>query len=117
MTPQDCKDIYKNDMLEVGEEIIIRRYFGVGMNRNKFEVKVLARVMSYDPQELIGTIIQGDQKLIVLVDDLETYQFPLPLIRNDKVVVRGKEINIESVDGNTRRILGELIAYELQVRG
>jgi hypothetical protein len=108
-------------MEEVGEEIKIRRYFGTGMNRNKFEVKTLGRLVDYASTELIGTILQGDQKLIVLVDDLETFQFPLPIVKNDKVVVKRngveKEINIEGPNGNTRRIAGELIAYELQVRG
>lgn len=117
MTPEECKSVYRDMMEEVGENVFVRRYFGTGVNRNKFEVKVLARIVGYSPQELVGTIVQGDQKLIVLVDDLEIYQFPLPLIKNDKVVVRGKELNIEAVDGNTRRIDGELIAYELQVRG
>ena len=33
------------------------------------------------------------------------------------LVVRGKELNIEAADDNTRRVQGVLIAYELQVRG
>lgn len=117
MTPDECKELYRRDMEEIGEKVIIRRYFGTGTNRNKFEVEILARVIGYGPQELVGTIQQGDQKLIILVKDLETFQFPLPLIKNDKVIVRGKELNIEAADGNTRRINGKLIAYELQVRG
>ncbi len=117
MTPDECRETYRNFMEEVGEEIIIRRYFGTGMNRNKFEVKVIGRVMGYEASELIGTVIQGDRKLIVLVDDLETGQFPIPVVKNDKVFVRGKEINVESSDDNTRRINGELIAYVIQARG
>jgi hypothetical protein len=73
--------------------------------------------MGYIPSELIGTINQGDRRVIILVDDLETRQFPIPVTKNDKMVVRGKEINIESVDDNTRRINGELIAYDIQARG
>jgi len=117
MTPNECRSVYRRFVNEVGEEIIVRRYFGTGTNRSKFEVNVMARVVGYGPQELVGTIVQGDQKLIVMVEDLETFQFPLPLVKNDKVVVRGKELNVEAPDGNTRRIKGELIAYELQVRG
>lgn len=117
MTPEEVKEIYRRYMDEVGEEVIIRRYFGTGSNRNKFEVKVRARVVGFGPEELVGTIQQGDRKVIVLVEDLENFQFPLPLVKNDKCQVRGKELNIETPDENTRRIQGELVAYELQIRG
>ncbi len=117
MTPDDCLETYRRHMEEVGEEITIRRYTGTGQNRPQTNVIVLARVMEYDPQELIGTINQGDRKLIVLIDDLISSGFSLPVMKNDKTIVRGRELNIEKVDDNTRRINGVLIAYEIQARG
>ena len=117
MTPQECRETYRSVLDEVGEDIYIRRYLGTGANRPRFEVKVRARVMEFTAVELSGSIIQGDVKLIVLAEDLISAQFDLPILKNDKAIVRGKEINIESSDGNTRRIQGEIIAYELQGRG
>lgn len=99
-----------------GETIVIRRYTGAGTNRPRFDAPVRARVMDYVPHELVGSIVQGDRKLIVLAEDMVAAQIPLDLRAGDKVVVRGKELNIQAANDNTRRIAGELIAYELQVR-
>jgi hypothetical protein len=117
MTPDSVKASYRSMLDEVGESVLIRRYTGTGANRPKFDAEVRARVMEFKPAELVGTIQQGDRKLIVLADDLATAQMPLPLRKGDKAVVSGKELNIEGVDDNTRRIAGVLVAIELQVRG
>lgn len=104
-------------MNEAGETITIRRYTGAGPNRPFFEASVMARVVGYEPHELIGTIQQGDRKLIVLAEDLIDAQFALPVTTNDKAVVRGKELQIMAADDSTRRVGADLIAYELQARG
>ena len=117
MTPDEVRGVYRRFFDDRGENVLIRRYYGIGNNRSKFEVEVKARVFDYAPQELIGTIIQGDVKALVLVEDLENKQFPVPILKNDKVIIQGKELNIEAVDRNTRKVMGELMAYELQVRG
>lgn len=117
MTPEQCRATYRRMMELVGETVLIRRYTGTGTNRPKFDAEVVARITSFEPHELVGTIQQGDRKLIVLAQDLFNAQFPIPLRKGDKAVVRGKELNIEAPDENTRRVSGELIAYELQVRG
>ncbi|EHK56905.1 hypothetical protein [Allomesorhizobium alhagi] len=116
MTPDSIKASYRR-ALGAFEEIVIRRYTGAGANRPYFDAPVLARVTGYEPKELVGTIQQGDRKLIVLADDLIAAQVPLDLKKGDKAVVRGKELNIEAADDSTRRVAGVLIAYELQVRG
>lgn len=117
MTPAQARSTYRRMMGLVGETVLIRRYTGTGANRPRFDAEVTARVTEYEPKELTGTIQQGDRKLIVLAEDLMQAQFPTPIKKGDKAVVRGKELNIEAPDDNTRRIDGELIAYELQVRG
>jgi hypothetical protein len=104
-------------LAQVGEPVIFRRYVGAGSNRPYFDATATARVVNFDPDDLVGGIQQGDRKLIVLAQDLFDAQFAVPPKKNDKVVVRGKELNIESVDDNTRRIAGQLIAYEIVVRG
>lgn len=117
MTPEETKDAYRRAMDVAGETILIRRYTGSGTSRPRFDAQVRARVMDFEPRELVGSIVQGDRKLIVLAEDLVTAQVPLDLRKGDKVVVRGKELNIEAADDNTRRVQGVLVAYELQVRG
>jgi hypothetical protein len=114
MTPEQVKDAYRR-MLD--QPILIRRYTGTGSNRSKFECGVLSRVVGFEPHELVGPVLQGDRKAIVLADDLVAAQFPLPLLKGDKCVVRGRELNIEAPDDSTRRIGDVLIAYELRVRG
>jgi hypothetical protein len=117
MTPASARMTYRRMMGLVGEKVLIRRYTGTGANRPRFDAEVTARVTDYEPSELVGTIVQGDRKIIVMHEDLATAQFPTPIKKGDKVVARGKELNVEAPDDNTRRVQGELIAWELQVRG
>lgn len=97
-----------------GEDIAIRRFTGSGTPRPHLDTTTRARVVGYAPHELVGTIVQGDRKVIALVDTLTDV---LPVTTNDKAVIRGKEVAIKAVDDNTRRIAGTLIALELQVGG
>lgn len=108
---------YRTELGRIGETVLIRRYYGIGTPRSKYEKAALARVAAYDAEELVGAIVQGDQKIILLAEDLESGPVTLPLLISDKVVVRGKELQIVSIDANTRRVGGSLCAYELQVRG
>jgi len=117
MNTDSIKASYARMLADVGEPVAIRRYTGAGANRPYFDAAVLARVTGYEPKEIVGTIVQGDRKLIVLAQDLIDAQFALPVRKGDKAVVRGVELNIEAADDSTRRVGTELIALELQVRG
>lgn len=99
------------------ETVLLRRYYGTGQNRQKFDAPCLARVMGYAPEQLAGTVQQGDTRLIVMADDLVASGFPLPLTDSDTVIVKGKPLDIKGVDDRTRRVAGKIIAYELQARG
>lgn len=116
MTPDQAKAMYRR-RIGIGETILIRRYTGAGTSRPHFDAEVRARIVGYAPSELIGSVSQGDRKAIFLAEDLYAAQFALPVTANDKAVVRGKELAIVAPDDSTRRCEGELIAYELQVRG
>lgn len=117
MTPDQAKSTYRRMLAERGEVVAIRRYTGAGVSRPRFEVEVKAVVSDFGPQDLVGAITQGDRKLIVMVEDLIRRQFAIPVTTNDKAMVRGRECAITAADDSTRRIAGELIAYELTVRG
>jgi hypothetical protein len=117
MSPDAVKDTYRRMITDLGEPILVRRYTGQGSNRPRFDAQVRARVTGYGPDELIGSIVQGDRKIIILVDDLIDRQFSIPIRASDKVVVRGKELSIIAPDDSSRRCGTVLIAYELTGRG
>jgi hypothetical protein len=114
MTPAEALASHRAFINEIGETIYIRRFTGTGTPRPKTDTATKARVVGYRPEELIAPIVQGDRKVIALVDDLSAI---LPVIPTDKVVIRGKELAIKSIDDNTRRIGGTLIALEITVGG
>lgn len=117
MTPAQMKASYRRMMDMVGEDITLRRYTASGSNPAKTDKTVRARVTGYAPDELVGGITQGDRRIIVLSEDVAAQSFPEPILRSDKVVVRGKELAIVVIDDNTRRLAGTLIAYEFTARG
>ena len=99
---------------EIGEDIAIRRYTGTGTPRPYTDTTTKARVIGFQPSQLVGPIVQGDRKVIALIDDLSAI---LPVTTNDKAVVGGKVLAIKAVDDNTRRVGGTLVALELVVGG
>jgi len=109
--------MYARHLFNVGEFVTIRRYTGSGLNRPRFDAKARARVTGYVPSELVGTINQGDRRVICSAEDLVNAGFAMPVTATDKIVVHGRELAIVSVDDNTRRLQGELIALEIQARG
>lgn len=119
MNPDTVRDTYRRMIEAHGETVMIRRYSPAsgGVGRPKFDSTVRARVTGYAPDELVGSIVQGDRKVIVLVEDLIEQQFALPILASDKIMVRGKELAIIAPDDSTRRIGPALIAYELTARG
>lgn len=114
MTPEQARVAYKRTL---PEEVSIRRYTGTGQARTYSDFTASARVTGYRPSELLGTVTQGDQMAIVLAKDLTDNGLILPVTTGDRIVVHGKEHAIASVDGNTRRVGGELIAYEIGFKG
>jgi hypothetical protein len=119
MTPDAARASYRRALDQAGETILIRRYTGAGTSRPQSSWPVRARVVAYEPKELVGGIVQGDRKLIVLQEDLVAAGFPgrIETGPNWKAVVRGVELQIKAADDNTRRIAGELIAYEIRAGG
>jgi hypothetical protein len=107
VTAEEALASHRAMLAEIGEDIIIRR---IGAE----DITTRARVTGCQPNELVGSIVQGDVKIIALV---ETLGDRLPLNNNDSVVVRGDTLRIKGVDANTRRIGGILIALEIQAGG
>lgn len=113
MNTEEIKAAYRAALKET---IIVRRYTGAGANRPRFDVPVRGKARLYDAKELVGAITQGDQNVLLLVEDLIAKGFTLPLTTNDKVVIAGKEIAI--VAPNTRKAEdGTIVVYDCQARG
>lgn len=73
------------------------------------------RIVAYSPDEWGGTIMQGDQKVIVLKADLD--DAGLAPQAGDKLTIGGRVLTARYCDSNTRKIGTETIAYEIQARG
>lgn len=109
------KELYLDAISTVGENVIVRTY--VGTSESYTDKTVRARVVEFSPDQLVGAIVQGDRKLIMLAEDVEGTGITLSATQNVKVLVRGKELQVKSVDDNSRRVGGVLMAYELVVGG
>lgn len=105
---------HRRMIAEVGETISVRRYSGTGPARTYVDTQAKARVTGYAPRDLVGAIVQGDRRVIVLADTLSGV---LPISTSDKLVVRGRELAIKAVNDSTRRTGGVLIALEIQAAG
>ncbi|NEU95049.1 hypothetical protein [Bradyrhizobium uaiense] len=125
MTPDESLDQHIRALEENGETVLVRRYAGIGPARAVTkEAAVLAKVKGYQPAELVGEIRQGDRHVILLNDPSApvpagkvALSDMLPLTDRDFLVIAGAEASIKGVDDATRRMQGQVIAFELQVRG
>lgn len=111
---QRIKQIYTKQIGIVGETVYIRRYTGLAPSRTFVDTETKARITDYEPDNLVGQITQGTRRVIALVDGLSAI---MPVTTSDKLYARGREVAIEAVDDNTRRVGGTLIALELRVKG
>jgi hypothetical protein len=118
------------EVRQKGGPVAIRRESGPrGPNRPFTDTVTLGYVRDYDSNELIGTITQGDQKAVVLVDSLADI---LPVLDTDKLItdleivdgavvldddghVKGRESTIKNV--KRRRVGTTLIALDIQTTG
>ncbi|WP_029085275.1 hypothetical protein [Bradyrhizobium sp. th.b2] len=125
MTPDESLDQHIRALEENGETVLVRRYAGVGPARAVAkEAAVLAKVKGYQPAEIVGEIRQGDRHVILLNDPSAAVpdgkvalSTMLPLTDRDFLVIAGAEVSIKGVDDATRRVQGQIIAFEIQVRG
>ncbi|WP_018456807.1 hypothetical protein [Bradyrhizobium sp. WSM4349] len=126
MSPDDALESHRSQLAENGGgAVLVRRYAGKGVSRAvAAEASALARVAMYKPEQLVGGIVQGDRKVIVLNDPAASVasgqvalSTMLPLSNDDRLVISGREVAIQGVDDQARRIQGVLIALEIQVRG
>ncbi|MET3348311.1 hypothetical protein ABIF52_008692 [Bradyrhizobium japonicum] len=127
MTPAEALDSHRRQLAESGSgAVTVRRYAGAGAGRAvAAAADALAKVAMYKPEQIVGAVVQGDRKVILLNDPAATIapgkvalSTLLPLSKHtDRLVIGGAEVSIEGVDDQARRIQGVLVALEIQVRG
>jgi hypothetical protein len=124
VTPAQALDQYRRALANHGEDVIVRRWSGPSGARVKVEATARGRVVGYQPHQVVGPIIAGDRRVIMINDPVGpvaagnvALSTLLPLTPADKLVLRGRECAIKAADDNTRRIAGVLVALELQIAG
>ncbi|MGE0290268.1 MAG: hypothetical protein AB7P16_28635 [Bradyrhizobium sp.] len=115
MSPEAARGMYRRQIARHGETVTLRRINSSPTAPTNRDVR--ARVLGYTPDELVGEVQQGDRKIIVLAEDMGSFPVPFRERSTDRVIVRGAELAIQAVDDSTRRVAGELIAYEIRARG
>ena len=119
MTPSTALAMTRNMVTENGQRVFIRRFSGTGPSRTKVDTPTLAYVRNYGSKELIGSIQQGDQSAVTLVDTLAAI---LPVLTTDKLVLAkddGTAGPLEySIKNPMKRVVGGmLIALEIHCSG
>lgn len=100
------------DLREDGEDIVLRRMTHVGTTSTPADrAGIRAHVRGYRPDELVGSIAQGDRQAILSPSGLDG---DLPK-RGDFVLIAGRSCRIEAVA--EIRVGGVVVRIELQVKG
>lgn len=105
---------YRRALAKTGQSVIFRRISGDAPNTATFDAAITAIFRAYQPTAAIGAgaraaaITEGMREFIVLADDLAQAGFPLPLVKNDKLIVAGETFNVTEVDAGTRFVAGAI---------
>lgn len=105
--------VFAREVEQRGEVVVVRRLSPPTTARAR------AIVTGYAPDEVTGGVNQGDRKIILLHSDLVAAGFPVPVRRNDKIVLLRPDrlLNVEEVDDSTFRDAGELSVYQIRATG
>lgn len=116
MTPAAVRADYRSAMVDVGWTVKLRRNRPPAL---PVEVDVLARIVGFKPEELVGPIKQGSSKAIILAEDVEGSAFTLPFVAAglEQVVDGTKVYTVVTADVQTRKMQGVIVAYELVISG
>jgi hypothetical protein len=108
MTPAAARASYRRAFARECEPIVLKR--------GEISATALGKVEGYSADELTGGVNQGDQKVVLLAEDLEFDEFPLPPVAGDQVEYLGRTLFV-MFPPTQRRIGTTTVAYDLVVRG
>jgi hypothetical protein len=105
MTPTEARRMYAYQLNTHGEAMTLTR----GLDTQA----VIGRVIraSRTPQDQTDTVAQRDFAVVILAEGLDT----LTPERGDRLTIGAETFAIETVDDHTRRVAGEIIAYEVTI--
>jgi len=116
MSPEAAKAMYRRLLAASGETVTLRR-----LNTYPaapIDADVLARVIEGTTADADDDALQqGKRKIVVMAEDVPETFWPLRERGLDRIVLRGAPCTIDFIDDSTRRVGGELIAYEFHVIG
>lgn len=115
---------HRRAVVRTGELVTIQRLSGTAPRAVTFSASVYANVQGYTPDtsevsqtgfgaSQPGAITQNQRRVILVADDLASAHFPLPVKKNDRVILAdGTKANVVMVDAHKRQVAG---AIELTV--
>lgn len=79
---------------------------------------VRAHLSGYSPAPVGGDQMQGNQRFMLLAEDLESIGFAVPPRNGDRIRLDDdRVVMVQYCDSNTRRINGVVLAYVCEVKG
>lgn len=112
MTPAVAIASLDRQLAAHGEDVVLRRFTGIGQARTFTDATVRALVRDYRPDEIVGGIAQGDTEVALSPTGVLAGGLPK---RGDQVVIDG---GVRTVQGAPPlRISGTVVRINLQVRG
>lgn len=97
-----------------GEDIIWRRYSGLGVARAPSDATVRASVRDYQPHEIASGIVQGDTRIVLSPTDVAPVGRGWPEI-GDFVVIGSRERRVKAAPATLAG--GVVVRIDLQVEG
>lgn len=92
LTPAEVIARLDESLARTGEDVVIRHFTGTGNPRPKVEIAARAFIRPLEAAELVGNIDSTFSKVIMSPTGKASI---LPLVKGDKILVDGRERNIE----------------------
>lgn len=101
----------------LGQVAQLRRLTGVAGTQVWHEVSLRVFARQFRPQEIVAGsgILQGDRMVIAHHAEIDAAQWPAPPRRDDKLLLDGRLLNVQSVE--TVRAGKTIERYDMVVRG
>lgn len=115
-TPAQMIAALDGALAKAGTPVVLRRFPDKANNPNtKIDVATLASTRPISADELVGDIDQTMRVAVISPTDLIAAGWPVPIVKGDKLVIGGREINIELP--KPVEVLGVVVRYDLVIRG
>ncbi len=113
---------YEAAFATCGIQVAVKRVTGFAPNPTaSFTAVVTAIVRDYQPDTTqpaqsgyastkVGSITEGDRLVILMASDLAAARYPLPMQKNDKIIIveTGDVMNVVDVDAYKRTVAGAI---------